>query len=224
MGSPVAPPPPSPAVDPGEAARGRRLHYGEFYGLRPLPPDDGRPLVVVHGNCQAESLRVLLAGSLRSVRVPPVHELERDDLPHLRRTLAHASVLLSQPVRPGLPRAAAGHGAGDRGPAVRSADGAVPGDALCRAVPVPGHRAVARGRPTRGALPRPALGDRLAPCAGSCWMECPRRRSASCSRSPVGDGFRGARSSSTRRIPPTRCISSTRDGSPCAGSGSSATP
>lgn len=100
MGSPVAPPPPSPAADPGEATRGRRLHYGEFYGLRPLPPDDGRPLVVVHGNCQAESLRVLLAGSLRSVRVPPVHELERDDLPHLRRTLAHACVLLSQPVRP----------------------------------------------------------------------------------------------------------------------------
>jgi len=100
MGSPVAPPPPSPAADPGEAARGRRLHYGEFYGLRPLPPDDGRPLVVVHGNCQAESLRVLLAGSMRSVRMPPVHELERSDLPHLRRTLAHASVLVSQPVRP----------------------------------------------------------------------------------------------------------------------------
>ena len=100
MGSPVAPPTPSPAADPGEAARGRRLHYGEFYGLRPLPPDDGRPLVVVHGNCQAESLRVLLAGSMRSVRMPPVHELERSDLPHLRRTLAHASGLVSQPVRP----------------------------------------------------------------------------------------------------------------------------
>ena len=99
MGCPVASPPPSPTADPGEAARGRRLHYGEFYGLRPLPADDGRPLLVVHGNCQAESLRVLLGASMRSVRVPPVHELERDDLPHLRRTLAHASVLLSQPIR-----------------------------------------------------------------------------------------------------------------------------
>jgi len=39
--------------------QGRREHYGEFYGLRPLP-DDGRPLLLVHGNCQAEALRVLL--------------------------------------------------------------------------------------------------------------------------------------------------------------------
>ena len=43
---------------------------------------------------------MLLGGSMRSVRVPPVHELERDDIPHLRRTLARASVLLSQPIRP----------------------------------------------------------------------------------------------------------------------------
>ena len=57
--------------------QGRREHYGEFYGLRPLP-DDGRPLLLVHGNCQAEAMRVLLAGvgEHRTVRVPPVHELE----------------------------------------------------------------------------------------------------------------------------------------------------
>lgn len=78
----------------------RRLHYGEFYGLRP-PADDGRPLAVVHGNCQAESLRVLVAGAgpLRTVRLPPVHEMVDDDLPHLARTLARAQVLVSQPVR-----------------------------------------------------------------------------------------------------------------------------
>lgn len=80
---------------------GRRHHYGEFYGLRPLPPDDGRPLLVVHGNCQAESLRVLLAGTdiVRSVRIPAVHELEPDDLPHLQRTLSATQVLVTQPVR-----------------------------------------------------------------------------------------------------------------------------
>ena len=79
---------------------GRREHYGEFYGLRPLPPDDGRPLLLVHGNCQAEALRVLLAGvgEHRTVRVPPVHELEADDLPHLDRTLAATTVLVAQPV------------------------------------------------------------------------------------------------------------------------------
>ena len=81
--------------------QGRREHYGEFYGLRPLPPDDGRPLLLVHGNCQAEALRVLLAGAgeHRTVRVPPVHELEAADLPHLDRTLAAATVLVAQPVR-----------------------------------------------------------------------------------------------------------------------------
>ncbi len=80
--------------------QGRREHYGEFYGLRPLP-DDGRPLLLVHGNCQAEAMRVLLAGvgEHRTVRVPPVHELEADDLPHLDRTLAATTVLVTQPVR-----------------------------------------------------------------------------------------------------------------------------
>lgn len=51
---------------------GRRQHYAHFYGLAPLPSDD-RPLLVVHGNCQAESLRVLLDGAaspVRTVRVP----------------------------------------------------------------------------------------------------------------------------------------------------------
>ena len=81
--------------------QGRREHYGEFYGLRPLPPDDGRPLLVVHGNCQAEALRVLLAGAgeHRTVRVPPVHELEADDVPHLHRVLAASTALVAQPVR-----------------------------------------------------------------------------------------------------------------------------
>lgn len=82
---------------------GRRQHYAHFYGLLPLPRDD-RPLLVVHGNCQAESLRVLLDGEaspVRTVRVPPVHELTAGDLPHLDRVLAAVDVLVSQPVRDG---------------------------------------------------------------------------------------------------------------------------
>lgn len=82
---------------------GRRQHYAHFYGLLPLPRDR-RPLLVVHGNCQAESLRVLLDGDaspVRTVRVPPVHELTAEDLPHLDRLLAEVDVLVSQPVRDG---------------------------------------------------------------------------------------------------------------------------
>ncbi len=82
---------------------GRRGHYARFYGLLPIPRDD-RPLLVVHGNCQAESLRVLLDGPaspVRTVRLPPVHELSAGDLPHLDRVLAQVDVLVAQPVRDG---------------------------------------------------------------------------------------------------------------------------
>lgn len=79
---------------------GRRRHYGGFYGTEDLP-DTGRPLVLIHGNCQAEALRVALetADALDTVRVPPVHELEQDDLPHLQRVLDRADVLLAQAVQ-----------------------------------------------------------------------------------------------------------------------------
>ena len=82
---------------------GRLRHYGTFYGL----PEDPAPgsVVIVHGNCQAESVRVLLdrapelAG--RTVRIPPVFEMTATDLPHLRRLLDRCAVLVSQPVRDG---------------------------------------------------------------------------------------------------------------------------
>jgi len=51
---------------------GRRQHHAHFYGLAPLPHDD-RPLPLVHGSCQAGSLRVLPDGAaspVRTVRVP----------------------------------------------------------------------------------------------------------------------------------------------------------
>lgn len=84
----------SPTPDP------RSRHYGEFYQLRPLPAGD-LPLLVVVGNCQAESLRLLLgsSGAVRSFRIPPVHEWSASELPLVRRALQHADVLLSQPIR-----------------------------------------------------------------------------------------------------------------------------
>lgn len=87
---------------------GRRRHYGVFYGIDPLPGADepgARPLLAVLGNCQAESLRITTTTTadgtspVDSVRVPPVHELEASDIPHLHRLLPHLDVLAAQPVR-----------------------------------------------------------------------------------------------------------------------------
>ena len=78
---------------------GRRAHYGQFYGLHEVP--DG-PVGMVHGNCQAESLRVLLSAADAGttwVRVPPVHELTADDLKHLDRLLARTTTVVAQPVK-----------------------------------------------------------------------------------------------------------------------------
>ncbi|NQX13456.1 peptide ABC transporter ATPase [Microbacteriaceae bacterium VKM Ac-2855] len=76
----------------------RRRHYGEFYGLSE-PEEHGRVVLVV-GNCQAESLRIMMQGpDVTPIRMPPVHELTVADLPHLDRWLGRASVLISQPIR-----------------------------------------------------------------------------------------------------------------------------
>lgn len=91
----------STGADDVAGAGPREQHYGEFYGLRPLPPPDGRVVIVVFGNCQAESLRVLLDASpaVVGVRLPPVFELTAADLPHLAKVLRRADLLLAQPVR-----------------------------------------------------------------------------------------------------------------------------
>lgn len=77
----------------------REWHYGEFYGHREV---DG-PALMVWGNCQAEALRVLLdplvGDRWTTVRIPPVHELTEDDLPHLDRALEQTTALVAQPVR-----------------------------------------------------------------------------------------------------------------------------
>ncbi len=88
---------PAPAADTAEPS-GRTLHYGVFYGVTEVASD--RPILLVHGNCQAESLRIMLSGTeVETVRIPPVHELTASDVPHLDRLLGRASYLVSQPVR-----------------------------------------------------------------------------------------------------------------------------
>lgn len=77
----------------------RARHFGGFYGLEPLPEG---PLLVVHGNCQAESLRLLLqqaeGAPCVSVRMPAVHELAADEVPLLQRLLARAQFVVTQPI------------------------------------------------------------------------------------------------------------------------------
>ena len=84
---------------------GRTWHYRDFYRPPGTPQAEDLPLWLVVGNCQAEALRLVLDGvpqrPYRTVRMPPVHELESDDLPHLARVLAETAVLLSQPIRAG---------------------------------------------------------------------------------------------------------------------------
>ncbi|WP_374613545.1 WcbI family polysaccharide biosynthesis putative acetyltransferase, partial [Gordonia sp. (in: high G+C Gram-positive bacteria)] len=89
---------------------GRTRHYGEFYGVTEAPMNVDEPLLVVWGNCQAEAMRIVLSRSpdlpYRTIRVPPVHELESTDIAHVERLVSRAAVIVSQPVRPqyrGLP-------------------------------------------------------------------------------------------------------------------------
>ncbi len=71
--------------------------HAVFRGEMAAPEGD---LAVVVGNCQAESLRIVLDGNgLRTVRVPPVHELTAADVPVLAGWLARARVLVTQPIR-----------------------------------------------------------------------------------------------------------------------------
>ncbi len=105
MTGPVAAPVPDAGPPPG--VDGRTWHFRDFYGVGPAGeagPEGDAPLLVVHGNCQAEALRVVLETStdrFRTVRVPAVHELTAADVEPLQRLLARADVLVTQPVRTG---------------------------------------------------------------------------------------------------------------------------
>jgi len=83
-------------ADDADAVIARRRHYAEFFGEADPPPGYG----VVVGNCQAESLRLVISSeALPAVRVPAVHELDRDDADRLHRLVGGAAFLVSQPVR-----------------------------------------------------------------------------------------------------------------------------
>ncbi|MDU0479614.1 WcbI family polysaccharide biosynthesis putative acetyltransferase [Staphylococcus chromogenes] len=79
----------------------RHHHYATFYQLESPPTPAARPRVAVIGNCQAESLRILLdsTGAISSFRIPPIHEWETDDLPFVRAALTQTDVLVMQQVR-----------------------------------------------------------------------------------------------------------------------------
>ncbi|MET3467008.1 WcbI family polysaccharide biosynthesis putative acetyltransferase [Microbacterium sp. 1262] len=66
--------------------------------FRGVEPPEGFGLVV--GNCQAESMRIVLDAPDRpTVRVPPVHEMDAADVERLHELLPRASFLVAQPVR-----------------------------------------------------------------------------------------------------------------------------
>lgn len=90
-------PEPRTGVAPtGSVVLARQKHYSEFYGLTPLPERFG----VVLGNCQAESLRVVMdAPEHRFVRVPAVHEMTAADAARLHEIAGLADVVVSQPIR-----------------------------------------------------------------------------------------------------------------------------
>lgn len=74
----------------------RELHYSEFFGHAPLPERFG----VVLGNCQAESLRLVIdSAEHRFVRVPPVHEMQAADVVRLHEVVRSAGIVVSQPIR-----------------------------------------------------------------------------------------------------------------------------
>ncbi|MCD2170861.1 peptide ABC transporter ATPase [Microbacterium sp. JC 701] len=83
-------------ADHGDAVIARRAHYAAFFG--DAAPPAGFGLVV--GNCQAESLRLVISSDgLPAIRVPAVHELGAADAERLHALLAEAAFLVVQPIR-----------------------------------------------------------------------------------------------------------------------------
>ena len=74
-------------------------HYASFLdGPEATGP---APLLLALGNCQAESLRLLLdAGDVTTVRVPPLHDLRPEEVGVLQAWLGRTDLLVVPPVRP----------------------------------------------------------------------------------------------------------------------------
>lgn len=83
-------------ADDTAAVIARRRHYAEFFGDAPAPEGYG----VVVGNCQAESIRLVVSNDAHpGVRVPAVHEMDAADAERVHRLLAGAAFLIVQPIR-----------------------------------------------------------------------------------------------------------------------------
>ena len=84
---------------------GRQRHYQYFYDLPDAPRlDPGRPVLIVHGNCQAEAMRVLFElryPELTCIRMVPAHELTSGDVAHLTRLARQANYVVTQPIADG---------------------------------------------------------------------------------------------------------------------------
>jgi len=79
-----------------EQVLARRAHYAAFFGDEPLPEGFG----IVVGNCQAESLRIVLDEPEHpTVRIPPVHEMTAPEAERLHEIVGAAGFVVSQPVR-----------------------------------------------------------------------------------------------------------------------------
>ncbi|MDO9397452.1 MAG: WcbI family polysaccharide biosynthesis putative acetyltransferase, partial [Herbiconiux sp.] len=86
-------------LDPGPLDPGP---LGDFHRDPAEVVDPEARVLLALGNCQAESLRqVMPPAELATVRLPPVHEITRDDLPHLLAWLRRADALVVQPIRDG---------------------------------------------------------------------------------------------------------------------------
>jgi hypothetical protein len=78
------------------AVLARERHYAEFFGHASLPAGFG----VILGNCQAESLRLVIdSPEHRFVRVPPVFEMDAAETARLHEVVRSADIVVSQPIR-----------------------------------------------------------------------------------------------------------------------------
>ena len=76
-------------------------HLRLFHSSPAQAAADGERVVLTIGNCQAESLRMVLPqeAGLLTVRTPPVHELTETDAEQLHAWMARADLVAVQPVR-----------------------------------------------------------------------------------------------------------------------------